>query len=95
MIHFAVTTADISEDQWMYTVQYRGRIEEVTTTLPLEAMSVMERQKAIAQMLSVVFGIENQEALDTRPGHTPEGQMLNDIFESLDDEEEQEDDNEG
>ena len=91
MIALSITIADMSPNDTTYTVQYGKIMEEFTVPLDLINLSVIERQKAIASMISVMFEAERQAKLEERPGETPEAQMLDDL---LDDLAEDEDDDE-
>jgi hypothetical protein len=83
MIQLALTIADVGEDQTMYTLQYGKRMEEFTVNPDLMNMSVIERQNTIIRMLMHLFQEEREEWLNTRPRDTPEGEMLQDLFEQI------------
>lgn len=83
MILFQVNLEDVGVDQWMYSCTYMNKTEEFTLDLPFDEMSVRERQHAILGMVSRVFSQESENWLDTRPGHTPEGEILNEMYDQF------------
>lgn len=92
----AITLIDVGEDQWMYRLQYDKLFFERTYDLPFEEMSVLEKERFVAEMFSMAFTHDRMTKLDQRPA-----EFLEEIVDGmtkgsydLDDEEEDDEDDE-
>jgi hypothetical protein len=90
LITLAITVADMSPNDTVYTVQYGKIMEEFTVPLDLWSLSLRERHKAIAAMLASMFNEEISRKLEERPGETPEAEMLEDLLDDMEDDEDEE-----
>ena len=92
MIHLSLTLDDCKEDEWVYSMQYMGRIFRATSPQPLEAMSVLEQEALVTYLLSDAFNGFREKKLMQRPEDAFE-EGVNKLLESegYDPEEEEED----
>jgi len=92
-----MTLDDIGENQWVYSMQYLGRIFRTTVPNPMEAMSVLEQETLVADLLNQAFTSFREKKLMQRPEDAlDEGleKALNDSLVSSEDVEEELDDEE-
>lgn len=96
MIIAAITLDDVGDEQWMYCLQYFGRIYRRTSPMPLEAMSVTEQQSTLMEMFAEAMTVQQQEKLNQRPQEAFEEvfekAIADGIVEPMDPEDEEEDD---
>ena len=67
MIYMSLTLDDCKEDEWVYSMQYQGRIFRATSPQPLEAMSVLEQEALVTYLLSDAFNGFREKKLMQRP----------------------------
>lgn len=84
-----VSLVEVGEDFWTYQVMYDGLKFERDYDLPFIAMSCLEKERFMAEMLSMPFNFQRTKALDNRPAEIVEdvlGINLNDTDSDDDDE---------
>ena len=89
-VFISLTMADCSEDEWVYELQYLGKITRVTSPMPIEAMSVLEQEAFAVNLLQAGFSVIREQKLLKRPEDEVEEALalaLEDDYDEEDDEE--------
>lgn len=67
MIYLSLTMDDCSENEWVYSMQYLGRIFRINSPQPIECMSVLEQEALITNVLTDAFNSFREKKLMQRP----------------------------
>ena len=65
--YMSLTMDDCKKDEWVYSMQYMGRITRIVVPEPLEAMSVSQQESVVTDLLTAAFNVMRERKLLQKP----------------------------